>query len=106
MIIARTWWSKLSNTHLHSERFKSSGNSVVFKKRNNAKLSLLKSYLAIKISFIRKLRREKTHQKNKWSSSVREILCVKKYKLSMGMNVCVKPLQNGNNKSFWYFSWR
>ena len=55
--------SELSNTHLASHRFKGFGNSVVFKKRNDAKLFVVKSYLTIKISFIRKLWREKTHQK-------------------------------------------
>ena len=46
MIIARTWWRELSNMHLASHRFKISGNSAVFKKRNNI------NYFAIKISFM------------------------------------------------------
>ena len=58
-MIVRARYSELANTHLASHTFKSCGNSVVFKKKNDAKLFMLKSYLAIKISFIRKLSREK-----------------------------------------------
>ena len=58
-MIVRARYSELANTHLASHRFKICGNSVVFKKKNDAKLFMLKSYLAIKISFIRKLSREK-----------------------------------------------
>ena len=49
------------------QTFKSSGNSIVFKKGNDAKLFALKSYLAIKIYFIGKLWREKNLSKNVFS---------------------------------------
>ena len=55
IIIVRNYWSELSNILLVSPRFKSFGNSVVFKKKNDAKSFGLKSLLAIKISSIRKL---------------------------------------------------
>ena len=59
IIIVRNYWSELSNILLVSPRFKSFGNSVVFKKKNDAKSFGQKSLLAIKISSIRKLWQEK-----------------------------------------------